>query len=110
MAARDPAAVSALRSALAAIENAGAVDAPPTPPPGTTHPTIAGSVSGLGATEVQRRALTEAQVTEIVDAEIAERLSAALNYSHLGHPDRGDRLRAEAEVLSRYLPRSLPPA
>ena len=51
--ARDAVAVSALRSALAAIENAGAVDPGHAPPPGSGP--IAGAVDGLGAAEVERR-------------------------------------------------------
>lgn len=98
-------AVSALRSALAAIENAQAVDLTSAPPSPSAHPTIAGSVAGAGATEVERQALTEAQVKDVVSAEISERLSAALSYERLGHRDRADRLRREAEVLATHVSR-----
>jgi hypothetical protein len=99
-------AVTALRSALAAIENAEAVEAATAPTPSDGGAEVAGSVAGLGATEADRRVLTEGEVEELVAEEVAERLSVALRYDQLGQGGRADRLRAEAEVLSRYLPRS----
>lgn len=104
MKARDAVAVSALRSALAAIDNAEAVDAAPAPPPGAGHPDIGGSVGSLWAAEVERRTLTDAEVEETVRAEVAERLVAARDYERLGHREHAERLRGEADVLTRYLP------
>lgn len=95
--ARDTAAVSALRSALSAISNAEAVD--PIPAAGASSPHIAGAVPGLGAGEVQRRHLTEAQVGQILQAEIADRHRAAREYDQAGHADRAGRLRHEAAAL-----------
>src|SRR5215207_9918974 len=77
---RDATRVAALRSALSAIDNAGAV---PTPTSGTATPvdtnldapssgTIAGGVVGLGAAEVARRELSEEQIRELIQAEIDE--------------------------------------
>ena len=75
MKARDQAAVSALRSALAAIDNAEAADAAQASTgPGTAE--FAGSVAGLGAGEVPRRVVTDADAVAIVRAEVAERLTA----------------------------------
>lgn len=54
MKARDAVAVSALRSALAAIDNAEAVDAAQAPPPTVVDSDIACSVGGLLAGEVER--------------------------------------------------------
>jgi uncharacterized protein len=105
--ARDPVATSALRSALAAIENAGAADPAEAPEPGVGRSPIAGSVRGLGAAEVRRRELTAAEVEEIVRAEVAGRLAAAGDYLRLGRRDRAERLRAEAAVLTRYLPATM---
>ena len=96
--ARDAVAVSALRSALAAIENAGAVDASHVPPPGSGP--IAGAVDGLGAAEVERRAV---DVCAVVAAEVEQRREAAREYAALGRPDRADRLHAEADVLAAHL-------
>ena len=171
MKARDRPAVTALRSALAAIDNAGAVDpthAPPAAqdppdqappdrglpdrgpadqdpatqdlpdrdpadrdpadrdPPvassaarpqasasgagrsdlgvaGAAQPTFAGTVAGVGATEVERRSLSQAQMEAIVRAEIADRETAAAGYARAGQLDRAERLRAEAEVLLGHL-------
>lgn len=91
--ARDAAAVSALRSALAAIENAEAVDGADVT-----------ASTGVGSTEVARRSLTDSEVQELVDAERTERLSTALEYDRLGQGDHAARLRSEAAVLSRHLP------
>ena len=97
---RDAAAVAALRSALAAIENAAAV-APGDRPDGRTEfglPPV-----GLGVTEVARRAQDDSEIERIVRAEIADRHSAADEYERLGRTDRADRLRAEAQALVSHL-------
>jgi uncharacterized protein YqeY len=101
--ARDSVAVSALRSAQAAIGNAEAVapSAGSPAPGGNRH--FAGTVEGLGAAEAPRRILTEEQVSEIVRAEITERHQAAEIYERSGHADRADRLRREAEALHAAL-------
>jgi len=96
--ARDPAAVAALRSALAAIENAGAVD--PTHVPVASSGPIAGAVEGLGASEVERRPV---DVRAVVEAEVEQRRTAAREYADLGRPDHAERLQAEADVLAAHL-------
>jgi uncharacterized protein YqeY len=107
---RDAARVSALRSALSAIDNAGAV---PTATLGLATPvsmnldapssgTIAGGVVGLGAAEVARRELSDAQIRELVRAEIDERLSAAKQID-ASHTERAATLRTEAAVLGDML-------
>jgi uncharacterized protein len=101
--ARDTTAASALRSALAAIDNASAVPPAPAPAAGTGGPHFAGAVAGLGAGEAARRRLTEDDVEEIVRAEIAERQAAAHDYDHAGHADQAARLRGEAHVLASAL-------
>ena len=122
MKARDRPAINALRSALAAIDNAGAVDPTqvrpdpahpePTaataidPEPGRAEgggPNVAGSVGGVGATEVERRSLSEAQMQEIVRAEVLERERAAAGYERAGQLEPAERLRGEAEVLGAFL-------
>ena len=97
---RDATRVSALRSALSAIDNAEIpndvrLDAP-------SSGTIAGGVVGLGAAEVARRELSDAQIRELVQAEIDERLAAAsqVDASHTGSAAA---LRAEAAVLTDLL-------
>ena len=96
--ARDRVAVSALRSALGAIENAGAADPAHAPPPSAGP--IAGAVAGLGASEVERRPV---DVRAVVAAEVEQRRAAAREYADLGRPDRAERLRAEADVLAAHL-------
>ena len=102
--AQDPVARSALRAALGAIENAEAVDAARTPAPSDDQSTVAGSVVGLGAADVERRVLSDADLEDLLRAEVADRLSAAQAYQERGRVDRAERLRAEAAVLSKYLP------
>lgn len=97
---RDAAAVSALRSALAAIANAEAVPPDPAGSPVASGPHVAGAVAGLAAAEAQRRRLSEADVEQIVRSEAAERLTAAEEYERGGRADRADRLRREAAVLT----------
>ena len=101
--ARDTIATSALRSALAAIDNAGAVPQVPAPAAGTGSPHVAGAVAGLGAGEAERRRFTEADVVAIVRAEVAEREAAARDYDRAGRADQAERLRREADVLTSVL-------
>lgn len=104
MKARDRVAVAALRSALAAIENAEASPAHVAGLSVVDDQHIAGSAVGLGAGEGERRHLSETDVRTIVEAEVRERSDAAGEYEQAGQHDAARRLRGEAEVLSRYLP------
>jgi uncharacterized protein YqeY len=101
--ARDMVAVSALRSALGALDNASAVTAVPPPVTGATSPYVAGAAAGLGAAETGRRGLSHQEETAIVRAEVAERLAAARDYDRTGHTERAGRLRREADVLAAAL-------
>jgi uncharacterized protein len=92
---RDRVAISALRSALAAIENS---EAPEVDDRAPVVPT-----AGLGSTEVERRRLTDADVRAIVEAEVRQRAAAAEEYDRLGRTEAATRLRAEADVLRRHL-------
>jgi uncharacterized protein len=96
---RDRAGVSALRSALAAIDNAEAVDV--TAAGGSSA--IESSPVGIGVAEVERRALSDEDIAQIVRAEVADREAAALDYDRAGRSDRAEALRAEARVLSSQL-------
>jgi len=98
--ARDRAAVTALRSALAAIANAEAVDRPASADRGLA---IEETSVGVGVAEVERRMLTADQVEQIVRAEVAERQAAARDYERAGRTDRADQVRREAAVLSAHL-------
>ena len=92
--AKDAVAVAAYRSALAAVDNAGAVEAPKGP---------ARTALGVGAREVSRRELKDEQVRELVLREISDRESAAAEYEIRGRADQAQRLREEASVLSAFL-------
>jgi uncharacterized protein YqeY len=101
MKARDTVAVAALRSALAAIDNAEAADC--SDAPSIERGTIAGGVAGLGAGEVARRVLTDREVTEIVLAQVAEWRATAAEYERAGRDDPANRLRVEAAILGDFL-------
>lgn len=101
MKARDAATVSALRTTLAALDNAEAVvvsDAST-----RVSGAIAGAQSGVGSTEVSRRVLSLAEMRAILETQVAERVSAAADYQRLGRDDESERLRQEADVVRRYL-------
>jgi uncharacterized protein len=94
---RDAIRVSALRSALSAIDNAetpdtGHLDVP-------TGGAIAGSVSGLGAAEVPRRVLTDAQIRTLLRTDVDDRMMAAEQMDAGGHSEPATAVRAEAAVL-----------
>lgn len=99
---RDQVAVAVLRSALGAIDNAEAVDHRQAPKAQTGR--IAGAVAGLGAAEVARLELSEAEMAAIVRAEADDRRAAAEEYDRLGRHDESARLRAEAVVLDQVTP------
>jgi len=100
MRARDKAAVSALRTTLAALDNAEAV---PLDETGTHGPAIEQSPTGAGTTEAPRRELSEHEMAGIVRTEADERLEAAARLTSPTHTARATRLRAEAEVLLHLL-------
>jgi uncharacterized protein len=70
---------------------------------GAGHPELAGTVAGVGAAEVERRGLSQAQMEAIVRAEITERETAATGYEQAGQLEQAERLRAEAKVLLSHL-------
>ena len=101
--AQDMIAVSALRSALATIDNASAIPVEPAPAAGVGSAHFAGTVQGAGAGEAERRQLSDAELEELVRTEIAERQAAARAYAQSGHADQAGRLRREARVLMSAL-------
>jgi len=102
MRSRDRLAVSALRSGLAALDNAEAVPAEHAARAGGDSP-IAGAAVGLRATEADRRELTAEDERSLVLAEVAERREAAAEIDRAGHPDRAADLQHEADVLEAVL-------
>ncbi|CQA01206.1 response regulator receiver protein [Mycobacteroides abscessus] len=101
MKARNSRAISALRTAIAAIDNAESVDSTAATPPASTH--IAGATIGLGTAEVPRRSLSPAQVHAILRAQIDDRSAEADRYETLGQIEAAEGLRGEAQIIAAYL-------
>jgi hypothetical protein len=95
-------AVAALRSAIAAIDNAEAVDIE-TGPRDTASAYVAGATAGVGSSEAERLVLGDAEMRKIVQEQVDERIQAAEEYDRLGRDDQAERLRREAAVLSPYV-------
>ncbi|GAB3673169.1 hypothetical protein GCM10027597_08610 [Saccharopolyspora tripterygii] len=98
MRARDRNSVNALRTTLAAVDNAQAIP--------LDEVELSAAVDGpvrAGTTEVARRELDEETVAGIVRAEAEERLETAARLTAAGREDRAARLRAEADVLAGLL-------
>jgi uncharacterized protein YqeY len=116
MKARDQQAVAALRSALARIDNAEAVDADEfddeeeDAEPFGADGLVVGSVVGVGAAEVDRRVLTPEEMAAIVRDDVEEREIAADVLERVGRPDQAERLRAQARLLTTYLDAPKPPS
>lgn len=89
---RDRVRMAALRSLMAALDNAGAVPLDARPP-----------AVGLGAAEAPRRELDQHGVQAIVAEEIRTREVAAGEYRGISLPDAAARIEAEAEALRPYL-------
>ncbi len=100
MKARDRIAMAALRSTLAAIENAEAVGHPVRFGEGLA---IEQTPVGVGAAEVDRMSLTEVEIEAIVRTEMAEREEAAADYERRGRTEQADRLRREVAVLAAHV-------
>ncbi|MCA4723173.1 hypothetical protein [Mycolicibacterium fortuitum] len=98
---RDTVSVTAIRSALSAIDNAETPQADQTDT--RIGGTIAGAVSGVGSTEVDRRALSDTEIRALVQAEVDERLTAADEYIANGHHERASDLQSQAAVLTQLL-------
>ncbi|MHA3704834.1 class I SAM-dependent methyltransferase [Jatrophihabitans sp. YIM 134969] len=99
---RDRAALAVYRSALAALDNAGAVGA------GDVRAgALEASVVGAGAAEVDRHEIGEDDAVALVAAEADDRRRAA-DAVAARNPDAADRLRAEAGLLDALLGRPAP--
>ena len=99
---RDRIAVGALREAIAALDNAEAVE----PDQGAATQTseyVAGGVVGLGAAEAERRVLDTDSQRAILRADIVARLGDAATYEQHGQSVRAAELRSGADVLLAVL-------
>lgn len=104
MRARDRDAVSAVRGALAAIDNAEAVPVAARPAGGSaTSDDVAGAVLGVGAAEADRLVLGDAAERAVVDAEIAALDEAEQAYAAHGAEARVRSAATGASVLRSVL-------
>ena len=92
MAARDRGTVAVLRTTLAALANAEAVDA------GASRPE-----RGLFVNDVARRDLSDDDVRTVIERERAELAASADEYDGVGQSEEAATLRAQVAVLDRYL-------
>jgi uncharacterized protein len=99
---RDRIAVNALRDAIAALDNAEAVE-PGQDVPAQVSEHVAGGVVGLGAAEVERRILDPESQRSILSAEIEARLADATTYEEHGQRARAAALRLGADALLAVL-------
>ncbi len=91
MKARVQTRIRVLRSALGAIDNAGAVEV------------VEKWDVTTGYGDVARRSLTEEQVAGVLHDEIGEREMSVTEYERVGRPDLAETLRQEIEILRSYL-------
>ncbi|MDA2890774.1 GatB/YqeY [Mycolicibacterium sp. BiH015] len=94
---RDALRTSVLRSVLSAVDNA---ETPRGPIPQAGA--IADSAAGVGAAEVARRVLTDAEIRLLIRQEIDDRLGAA-EQTASSRPERTSMLREEARILAAIL-------
>lgn len=99
--ARDRTAISALRAALGALDNAEAADPAAAPP--MESGVIAGGVAGLGAGEVARRELSDAEQRDLLCAEVTKWRAVAEQFERAGRPDDAQQQHAQADVVTRLL-------
>ncbi len=102
MRAREPDAVSALRTAIAAIDNAEAVPAPEASQ-ATTSAHFAGARAGVGAAETARLNLSDSQQLAILRDQVTGYTTEAARYEALGQQAAAARLRAQARLLAAFL-------
>lgn len=92
-----------MRNVIAALENAEAL---PLTQQGTVNQTsesIAGAVSGVGATEAPRRLLSSYDERAVVQREIAELRSASATLVAAGQHERAEELMDLAERVEQVL-------
>ena len=93
--------MAALRTLIAAIDNAEAVEEA-SPEPGSSSEHVVGAMRGVGAADATRRVLTERELERVVETELWERDAQAARLELLGRADEASRLRIEADVIARY--------
>ena len=102
MRARDRDAVRALRSLLAAIDNAGAIEVEHEPTAGGSSP-IAGATAGAGSSEARRHEVDAAGLEQLVAEHLAELRQAGERYERMGEPERAAAAGRELAALERLI-------
>jgi uncharacterized protein YqeY len=103
MKAGDRTTVAALRSVLAAFDNAEAVDSGPNDAGGAADQHVAGATPGLGSTEGPRRSLSTEELASILMAERDQHREAARQAAAAARGELAVRHARQAEVLGSYL-------
>ena len=93
---KRPDEVKVLRVLIAALDNAEAPEIAP-------QALAVEQMGELGSAEVQRLALDTDRVRAILEADVAERETAAVELDRVGRADLAAASRAEAAVIRRYL-------
>jgi hypothetical protein len=100
---RDRQTAGAMRSVLAALENAEALPVTPHETMVTTSEHVAGGAVGLGVGEVPRRLLSPLDESAVVQREIAELRSASSTLAAAGQHERAAELIQIAETVEEVL-------
>jgi hypothetical protein len=95
--------VGAVRSVLAALENAEAVPATSHATPLTQSEHVAGAAVGLGAAEAPRRVLSDTDERAVVEREVAELRQSAALLAEAGKAERSLELLGVAEAVEAVL-------
>lgn len=99
---RDSETITALRTAIAAIDNAEAVEAT-TAEQDNADGLIAHAGHGVGSTDVARRELSADDVAAILRGHVDDYLAAADRYAKLNQHGAAAPLRRQAHLLQHYL-------
>lgn len=105
MKARQSLETSLLRGLIAAIDNAqsaGIAAGPAVSAAPAAHSQWVAAGGAFGSGEVERKALSEADLVELLAAEVAKREATAAEMDRLGRADLAEAARAEAAIISRY--------
>ncbi len=92
---RDQDRIDALRLAVSALDNAGAVEVAP-------NSSLAPPVVGL-AQEATRRELTGRQEADLLRTEADDLLESATDHTRAGRAEDAERMRRMAAVIASYL-------
>jgi hypothetical protein len=103
MRARDRRTADAVRSVLAALDNAEAVPNAERPAAADQSEHVAGAAVGLGAAEASRRVLTRKDERAVVEREVVELRSSSAQLAGAGQQERSAELAEAAETIEALL-------